>query len=155
MRFPDRFFDVRIIHSPLVSSCGILQTWIFSKERFMKYVAGFLIICFAAGLFLLGQEAQGQGKYSIGEVMKIAFKGGLFKKVAEGDASVEENNKLIDLFKSMLQETPPQGDVQQWKAKTAALLGYAQRTALGNRQAANALLKAGGACKSCHDVHKN
>lgn len=86
-------------------------------------------------------------KHSIKEVMKIALKGPLNKKVADGKASDEEKKQLIELYESLAAAMPTKGDADSWKAKTTALLEAAKGTD------GQALMKAAN-CKACHDVHK-
>jgi hypothetical protein len=86
-------------------------------------------------------------KHSIKEVMKVALKGPLNKKVADGNASEEEKKQLVELYEALAAATPKKGDAESWKEKTSALLAAAKGTD------GKALLKASN-CKACHDSHK-
>ncbi|WP_169977705.1 hypothetical protein [Tautonia rosea] len=90
---------------------------------------------------------------SISEVMKEAMKGGLNKKVASGEASAEEKDRLLVLFKGLAENEPPEGDLESWKAKTEALVNAAEAAVKGADDAP-AMLKSAANCKACHDAHR-
>jgi hypothetical protein len=90
---------------------------------------------------------------TISEVMKEAMKGGLNKKVAEGSASTDEKGRLLILYKGLAENEPPQGDLESWKAKTAALVLAAEGAVQGEAEAPG-LLKGAANCKACHDAHR-
>lgn len=92
-------------------------------------------------------------KLSIKDVMKTCMKGGLCKKVAGGEASKEEKDKLVAQFKAMCEAKPPKGDEESWKTKTAALLEAAKECAEGKEGAGEKLQKAAN-CMACHSAHK-
>ncbi len=95
----------------------------------------------------MAAHAADKPKHSIKEVMKVAMKGGLNKKVADGGASDDEKKQLVEMYESMVANTPKKGDAADWKTKTDALLTAAKGTD------GAALLKAAN-CKACHDSHK-
>lgn len=95
----------------------------------------------------MAAHAADKPKHSIKEVMKIAMKGGLNKKVADGGASDDEKKQLVELYQSMAAATPKKGEAADWKTKTDALLEASKGTD------GKALLKAAN-CKACHDAHK-
>ncbi len=86
-------------------------------------------------------------KYTVKDVMKTAMKGGLCKKVADGQASDEEKKQLLAMFESMAAAKPAKGDEASWKEKTGALVEAAKK---GD----GAALKKAANCKACHDSHK-
>ncbi|GIW80390.1 MAG: hypothetical protein KatS3mg105_2197 [Gemmatales bacterium] len=92
-------------------------------------------------------------KYTIKEVMKIAMKGGLCKKVAGGSASKEEKEQLVALFTALTQNKPPKGDEKAWKKRTEALLKAAKAALEGDAKAGKALQKNAN-CGSCHKMFK-
>jgi cytochrome c556 len=94
-------------------------------------------------------------KRDIDTVMKEAMKGetSLHKKVATGKGSKEDAVKLLDYFKSLPAETPPEGSAESWKEKTGKLIEAAQAVVDGKPGATNGLQTAGN-CKACHSEHK-
>ena len=65
-------------------------------------------------------------KHSIKDVMKTAMKGGLWKKVGDGQASDAEKKELLALFESLGKNKPPKGEEKSWKEKTEALVNAAK-----------------------------
>jgi hypothetical protein len=90
---------------------------------------------------------------SIKDVMKKCMKGGLCKKVADGDASDEEKAELVVMFTAMSKAKPPKGEADSWKEKTAALVKAATAAKAGDEGAGAALKKAAN-CMACHKAHK-
>jgi len=90
---------------------------------------------------------------TIGQVMKDAMKGGLCKKVVEGQADKAQKEQLLAMFKGLAAAEPPAGDEASWKSKTGALVTAAQAAVDGKGDASDLLKKAAN-CKACHDVHK-
>jgi hypothetical protein len=123
-------------------------------------------LCAALGLSALalllvtgGNDAGDKDKkdekpaYKISEVMQKAMKGGLCGKVASGKASDAEKKELAAFFVALHANTPPKGDVESWKAKTAALKSAAEGVLKGEKGAEAALKKAAN-CAGCHSLHK-
>lgn len=98
-------------------------------------------------------EEKDKDHETIEMVMKVAMKGGLCKKVADGEASDEEKAKLVELFTAMGKTKPPKGEAESWEAKTKALVVAAKAVAAGEDGAA-AKLKAAANCGACHKEHK-
>lgn len=94
-------------------------------------------------------------KRDISTVMKEAMKGdaSLHKKVATGKGNKADAEKLLDYYKSLVGETPPEGDAASWKEKTEKLVAAAQAVVDGKADATQGLQEAGN-CKACHNVHK-
>lgn len=99
---------------------------------------------------VVGVQAEA-AKISIKNVMKTCMKGGLLKKVIDGNATDAEKAKLVEQFEALTADKPPKGDEASWKDKTAALLAGAQDAAAGKGVDK---LKAASNCKACHSVHK-
>ena len=113
----------------------------------MRKTIGLLTLLAIVGTSWLTARAEDKPKHTIKEVMKLALKGPLNKKVAEGMASDAEKKQLIELYESLAAATPKKGDAADWKTKTDALLEAAKK------DDGKALLKAAN-CKACHDAHK-
>jgi hypothetical protein len=92
-------------------------------------------------------------KHTIKEVMKIAHKDGLLKKVAGGTASKDEQKQLAELYKALSQNTPPMGDAQVWKKNTARMVALAEAVVNGDEKAAKTLAKTVN-CAACHKLFK-
>ena len=115
---------------------------------------GVLTSIVTATTLLLGPSWAGEkAKYSIKEVMKEAHKGGLMKKVASGQATQQEKDKLVDLYVALQQNKPPKGEEGSWKEQTEKLIVVAKKAAKGDDAAAKSLPKV-VQCGACHNVHK-
>ena len=119
----------------------------------MKFLAASFMAVTAIVLLLGHNQAGEKAKYTIKEVMKEAHKGGLMKKVADGKADDAEKKKLVELYKSLSQDTPPKGDAADWKTKTTTLLDAATKASTGDAAAAATLPKLAN-CAACHKEHK-
>lgn len=105
------------------------------------------------------QEEEQEGdeeekKYTTNEVMKLAHKDGLLKKVATGEASGDEKKQLVVYYKAMAKNKPPVGEEESWKERTKLLIEAAEAAVKGEEDASERLLKASN-CKACHDLHKS
>jgi hypothetical protein len=87
------------------------------------------------------------------EVMGVAMKGGLCKKVASGKADADEKKLLVKLFTKLAASKPPVADDDDWKSKTKALLDAAKAIEKGDDAAGKLLAKAAN-CAACHKAHK-
>ncbi len=90
---------------------------------------------------------------TVKEVMKIAHKDGLLKKIQGGSASDEEKKQLLDLYVDMLEGEPKKGDKAEFKAMTNALVVSAAKVVLGREGAMDELKKTSD-CMACHSKHK-
>lgn len=121
---------------------------IIGVGQLMRFIAAAVLASLGLVVFMTAENQAGdKAKHTIADVMKVAMKGGLCKKVASGKGSDDEKKQLVELFESLGKNTPPKGDAKAWKEKTDALLDAAKKgdgKALG--KAAN--------CKACHDAHK-
>jgi hypothetical protein len=122
----------------------------------MRKYAAFLIL--SAGLcFVFQARADEANDKVIKDVMKTcnsAPKGtdSICKKAVEGKASSEELAKLVACYKKLTTTTPPKGDLDDWKDKTAKLYDAAKK--LEADPTATADFKAAVDCKACHSLHK-
>lgn len=95
-------------------------------------------------------------KHTIEEVMEGAHKGGkdsLLSKVADGKASAEEKSELLDLYISMSENEPPQGDPESYHKLANNAVLAAARVVVG-REGAEKEIKKAVNCAACHKAHK-
>lgn len=92
-------------------------------------------------------------KHTIKEVMKVALKGDLQKKVLSGNASDEDKKKLLDMYISMVESKPPKGQMNSWHNLAGAAALAAAKVVVGREGAAEEL-KTATNCKACHSEHK-
>jgi len=90
---------------------------------------------------------------SIKEVMIVAHKKGLIKKVAIGKAAAGEKKRLLELYNALAKFEPPKGDKKSWKKRTGQLVAAAKAAVEGTEGYSRKLLKASD-CTSCHKAHK-
>jgi hypothetical protein len=109
-------------------------------------VGGWVVLSMTSG-------AQDDKKVAIKEVMQVAMKGGLTKKVASGQANEEEKKKLAGLFAALHENKPPRGEQSSWDEKTKALVDAANDVLAGKAGAGDALQRAAN-CMACHSAHK-
>ena len=92
-------------------------------------------------------------KHTIKEVMAKAHKGGLLQKVADGKASPEEKTELLDLYISLSENEPPQGDPASFHVLADKAVLGAAKVVVG-REGAEKEIKNAVACPVCHKAHK-
>ncbi|HUP78337.1 MAG TPA: hypothetical protein VM260_07200 [Pirellula sp.] len=90
---------------------------------------------------------------TVKEVMKIAHKDGLIKKIQGGSASDKEKMQLLDLYIDMLEGEPKKGDKTEYLAKVNALVVSAAKVVVGKEGAMDELKKTSD-CMACHSKHK-
>jgi len=117
----------------------------------------FLVLCGGLVAFQSQAHADDANDKVIKEVMKAcnsAPKGTdpLCKKAVDGKASTEEIAKLVAEYKKLTTTTPPKGDLDDWKDKTAKL--YDATKKLQADPTAVADFKQALDCKACHSLHK-
>lgn len=95
------------------------------------------------------------GKADIKQFMKDTHKGNdaMIKRATAGKASADEVRLLLEGYRAMAAATPPQGELDSWKTKTAALVAAAEKLAKSDAAGAPALKRAAN-CKACHEIHK-
>ena len=92
-------------------------------------------------------------KHTIKNVMKMAHKDGLLKKVSGGDASQDEKIELLDLYISLVDNKPKKGEADSWSKLSGAAALAAAKVVTGREDGVAELKKATN-CKACHSVHK-
>ena len=121
-----------------------------------RYFGGCVVVlslAFVAMGVALAAEEGGKPKHTIKEVMNNAHKGGLLKKVLEGQASQEEKLVLLDHYISLVESAPPKGDMNSWQELAGKAALASAKVAVG-REDAMPELKTATNCKACHDKHK-
>ena len=118
-----------------------------------KFLVAGVVIAFGWVAVSLVTGADEKPSASIKEVMKVAMKGGLCKKVADGKATEEEKKQLAGLFAALHSNKPPKGDEAAFKEKTKALVD-ACNDVLAGKEGAGAKLGAAANCAACHKEHK-
>ncbi len=112
-----------------------------------------LSLAFVAMSVARAAEERSKPKHTIKQVMNDAHKGGLLKKVLDGQASQEEKLVLLDHYISLVECTPPKGDMGSWQ-QLAGKVALASAKVAVDRDGALPELKAATACAACHDQHK-
>jgi hypothetical protein len=90
---------------------------------------------------------------SIKDVMKLAHKDGLLKKIVDGEGTQEDKQKLLDLYIDMLEGTPEKGEQTEWLMAAGRSVVAAAKVSVG-REGAIEELKEATNCQACHDVFK-
>ncbi len=116
------------------------------------WIAGVMLAFGWVALSLVNAEDE-KPKHTTKEVMKLAHKGGLMKKVVDGKATDAEKKQLVELYTSMAGNKPPKGDAEAWKEKTDAVVAAAKAAAEG-KEGAGPLLQKATNCMGCHSAHK-
>ena len=122
----------------------------------MKKLIGVLTLALVVGLtagLTSGQEKEEKDPEAIKKAMEKGHKSGLMKKVAQGEGSDAEKKELLTLYVAMSKIDPPQGDADEWKKRTTALVTAAKGVVEGKEGAGAALTKAAN-CAACHKAHK-
>lgn len=104
-----------------------------------------LAVCWMVGASV-AEDDKDKPKMTIKEAMKL-HKDKLNQKFAEGKASKEEKEKLLEAYEAMGKNKPPKGDEKAWKEKCDALVkAVKDDDTTAFKKAVN--------CKACHDEHK-
>jgi hypothetical protein len=108
----------------------------------------------------LAQEDGAQkppSEMTIPEIMKEAHKAPtrLLKKVIskKDEASDADKQRLLELYKSMALQTPPEGDPEEWKERNELLTAAIESVVNGEEGGRDKLKKATN-CMNCHKSHK-
>ena len=124
------------------------------KTKWIFAFTSLLVLAWSPAVAQDRGETEGHKKFkTIKEVMKLAHKKGLTKKVATGKAAADEKKRLLDMYQALTKLDPPKGDKESWKKRTAQLVAAAKAAVEGTDGYARKLLKATN-CTSCHKVHK-
>ena len=123
----------------------------------MKYITRTLIVSLAAATLTLGLfsvvNGQAKPKYTIKQIMKDGLKGGLAKKVVDGEATDKEKIQLLDYAIALYETKPKKGEAASWTKLTGNLVTAAAKVAIDPKAGTEALGKAVN-CKACHNKHK-
>jgi hypothetical protein len=121
----------------------------------MKNIRLIAVLGVAAIAVAAGCATGTKATKSIEQVMDEGFKGkeSLSARVSKGQGSAADLKTMTELTYQLTLSTPPKGDLQSWKEKTAALHAAAKGLASGAPGAADAW-KTAVNCKACHSVHK-
>jgi len=115
---------------------------------------GLMLGLFAAVVgFAPAADDDDKPKHTIKEVMKIAHKDGLLKKITDGTGTDDDKAKLLELYTELGKNAPPKGDKKNWEKLNTALVDAAKQVKEGKEGAIDALKKA-SACGVCHKAHK-
>lgn len=123
----------------------------------MKKLLGMAILVVAAVVAGRG-AAEDEKKIKDIETIMEAHKGGpksVLNKVASGEGSKEDAEKLLALYQDLAKNKPPKGEITDWKKRTTALITPTKQLVKDpkDEDAGKALKKAAN-CMGCHDAHK-
>jgi len=118
-----------------------------------KLIVASVVVACGWAVLAMTSGAQDDKKVAIKEVMKVAMKGKLYEKVANGEASEEEKKKLAGLFAALHENMPPKGEQSSWDSKTKALVDAANDV-LAGKEGAGQKLKDAANCMACHSAHR-
>ena len=118
----------------------------------MKYMLSGMSLLLVLAFIVETNAAGGKDKpkYTIKEVMAQAHKSGLWKKVAEGDADKADREKLAELYKALVENKPPKGDIEAWRKTTTVMHKIAEK-AISDPDAGKKLKVN---CGACHKMFK-
>lgn len=124
----------------------------------MKFAKGAFTLALMAWMvafvsMAVAQDDAPKPKHTIKEVMVNIHKNGVLKKVLAGEASDEEKAMLLDNYISMVESTPPKGDMQSWHLLAGKATLAAAKVAVGREEGLTEL-KAATNCAACHKAHK-
>jgi hypothetical protein len=106
-----------------------------------------------ANVFATKPEDTEKPKHTIKEIMDLAHKKGLYKKVVMGNASADDKTELASLYSDLVKNTPEKGSPESWKEKAEAVASAAKDVAADKPDSIAALKKANN-CGGCHKAHK-
>ena len=121
-------------------------------KKLIALMTGALLVALVVSV-PVSAEDDDKPKYTTKQVMKVAMKGGLCKKVASGNASDDEKKELHGMLVALAKNKPTKGEADSWKKLTSALTKASKAVMDGEAGAADMLKKAAN-CKACHDKHK-
>ncbi len=120
----------------------------------MKHIAIKIIVCTVFAFVMSASLARAEDD-KIEQIMKKAFKGdnSLYKKVATGKGTADDNAKLASILKGLAGTKPPKGDIEKWNQRVTDLIKAADDVAAGKPNGLEDL-QMSGKCKGCHRDHK-
>lgn len=92
-------------------------------------------------------------QYTISQVMKLAHETRLYRKLFSTPVDPKIGERLTVLYESLPSQEPPMGSVEDWQAKTTALVESAKAVIGGDEASIGAFKKAVN-CSSCHGRHR-
>ncbi len=121
----------------------------------VRLLIGFLVtaVVAAGSVALAVNSTKVAGTKTVKEVMKIAHKDGLHKKILGGMGTDDDKKQLLDLYLDLVEGEPKKGDKAEFKVQASAAMASAARVMLGREGAIDELKKTSD-CKSCHDKFK-
>lgn len=99
-------------------------------------------------------QAADEPKYTTDEVMQMAHKGGLLKKVVEGKPTKKDKEDLLEMYVALSKNKPSKGPEKSWKDMTTAIVSAA-KSVVADEKGAPAKLKKAVNCNGCHDTHRD
>ena len=101
------------------------------------------------------EKSDKKALWEIEDIMETTHKGkvSVVKKVIAGEATEAEIKLLLEQYLTMERLTPPQGELDLWKKKTAALTKATAGIVAGVEGSRKALEEAVN-CKECHKTYK-
>ena len=114
---------------------------------------GAVLVLFIAAFGMFATAQDDKPKFTIKEVMKKAHESKLCGKVADGKASKEEKDSLVEMYVALTKNKPSKGDAKSWETKTKALVDAAKEC-VEDEKKGGPKLKAAVNCMNCHKVHK-
>ena len=96
-----------------------------------------------------------QEEISISDVMAEFHEGetSIANQAKEGEAEVEDLQRMLENYQAMVDLSPPQGPPDSWKEKTTKLVEATQALIAGEEGAIESYRLAVD-CKACHSVHR-
>lgn len=136
-------------------SFALFFNFVLILESFMRIrlIVGALVAAVVCGGGAMAFNNNTPAPKSVKEVMKIAHKDGLLKKVQGGTASDEEKKQLLDLYIDMLEGEPKKGDKNEWLMAAGAATVSAAKVVVGREGALDELKKTTD-CMACHSKFK-
>jgi len=116
-------------------------------------IAGAVLLFFVGGIGMMAPAQDDKPKFTIKEIMEKAHKSKLCGKVADGKASKEEKDSLVEMYIALGKNKPPKGEADSWKEKTTKLVDAAKECVKDEKVGGPQLKKAVD-CAACHKVHK-
>jgi cytochrome c556 len=101
------------------------------------------------------EKSEKKALWEIEDIMETTHKGkvSVVKKVIAGEATDAEIKLLLEQYLTLERLTPPQGELDLWKTKTAALTKATAGIVAGVEGSRKALEEAVN-CKACHKTYK-
>ena len=101
------------------------------------------------------EKSEKKALWEIEDIMETTHKGkvSVVKKVIAGEATNAEIKLLLEQYLTLERLTPPQGELDLWKTKTAALTKATAGIVAGVEGSRKALEEAVN-CKACHKTYK-